>query len=103
MTEATQKPRLVRNPSATLARFFATVSLVPLVAIITGPLAVCFGIMGLRANRKHPTLHGHRSSWIGIGVGALLFAIWTSFTVRVWVVSWRQYQQAHAQAEHGDH
>ena len=83
---------LRRNTAAAMARLFATMSLIPLLAIVTGPLAVAFGIAGLRANRKNPTLHAHRSSWIGIGAGALLFAITASFMVRVWTVSWGEYQ-----------
>ena len=84
-----------RNRPAALARLFATVSLIPGVAIVAGPLAVYFGILGLRVNRRNPTYHGHRSSWIGIGAGALLFVICASFAIRVCSVSWEEYRRLH--------
>ncbi len=83
---------LVRNNAAALARLFAAMSVVPGLALITGPLAIGFGIAGLRFNRKHPTHHGKRNSWLGIGAGALLFAMTAAFATRVWTLSWREYQ-----------
>ncbi len=89
---------LVRNNAAAWARFFATISLVPGVALFAGPLAVGFGIAGLRFNRKHPTLHGHRNSWIGIGAGLVLFLMTAAFAVKVGVASWREYRETHQPA-----
>jgi len=83
-----------RNQAAAMARLFAVLSFIPGLALVTGPIAFVFGVMGLRHNRRRPTLHGHRNSWVGIGVGGVLFAIYAAFVVKVSVLSWREHQQA---------
>jgi len=89
----------LRNRASAAARLFGTLSLVPCVAVITGPLAVIFGIAGLRANRRYPTFHGRRNSWFGIGIGALMFVIYACFLTRVWIVSWREYRENHPEGK----
>lgn len=85
-----------------MARLFAVLSFIPPIAIITGPIAVICGLIGLRHNRERPTLHGHRNSWFGIGVGTVLFVFFAAFLTKVSIVSWRQYSRSHGRA-HSTH
>lgn len=92
-----------RNDAAALAKVFGLLSFIPCLAILTGPLAVVFGILGLRRNRVRPTLHGHRNSWLGIGVGSLLFVISVAFLAKVSLKSLAQYRREHGTAVHTHH
>ena len=87
-----------RNDAAAMARVFGLLSFIPGFALITGPVAVVFGGLGLRRNRAHPTLHGHRHSWLGIGVGGLFFVISVAFLAKVSIKSWTDYSRAQAGA-----
>lgn len=83
-----------RNQAAAMARLFAVLCFIPGLAVVAGPIAVVYGIMGLWHNRRRPTLHGHRNSWLGIGVGGVLFAICAAFVVKVTILAWQEHEQA---------
>ena len=83
-----------RNNAAAMARLFAVLSFIPPIAIITGPIAVICGVVGLRHNRERPTHHGRRNSWLGIGVGSVLFVFFAAFLAKVSIVSWREYSRS---------
>jgi len=92
-----------RNNAAAMARLFAVLSFIPPIAIITGPIAVICGVIGLRQNRARPTHHGRRNSWLGIGVGSVLFVFFAAFMTKVSIVAWRQHCRLHSQHAHQAH
>jgi hypothetical protein len=64
-----------RNPKALIAYYCGVFALIPCAGAALGPIALIFGILGLRYARAHPTAHGtgHAIAGIVLGVLTLLF------------------------------
>lgn len=61
------------NPAAIRGMRLGFISLVPGLALITGPLAVAFGIIGARRYRATPKDGGKGQSRVAIVLGGLAF------------------------------
>lgn len=64
-----------RNPLALLSYYFSVFSLLPVLALVLGPLAVLFGFIGLRRARNNPDSRGKGHAWFGILLGGLMALI----------------------------
>jgi hypothetical protein len=65
-----------QNPDALWAYYLAIASLIPLLGIVSGVLAVFKGVRGLRAYAANPSVRGKKHSLFGILVGGLLALVW---------------------------
>jgi Domain of unknown function (DUF4190) len=64
-----------RPGSAIAAGYLALVSVLPLFGVVTGLLALAFGIKALRQIRDDPSLSGKGRAWFGIIFGGTLGVI----------------------------
>ena len=60
-----------KNGMALTAYYLGVFSLIPLLGIILGILAIIFGILGLRAVNQRPEVKGTGHSVTGIVIGSL--------------------------------
>lgn len=60
-----------KNGKALAAYYCAVFSVIPCLGLILGPIALIFGILGLRFVRAHPEAHGTAHAWVGIILGGL--------------------------------
>jgi DNA-directed RNA polymerase subunit RPC12/RpoP len=60
-----------KNGKALAAYYCGVFSLIPCLALILGPIAFIFGLLGLRYAREHPRVKGAGHAWAGIILGAL--------------------------------
>jgi predicted Zn finger-like uncharacterized protein len=60
-----------RNGRALAAYYCGVFSLIPCVGVILGPLALVFGILGVRYAKAHPGAHGMGHGIAGIVLGSL--------------------------------
>jgi DNA-binding beta-propeller fold protein YncE len=60
-----------KNGRALAGYYCGVFSLVPCLGLILGPIALVFGILGLRFVRAHPQAHGTAHAWVGIILGSL--------------------------------
>lgn len=60
-----------RNPAALAGYYIAVASLIPITALVCGPLAVGLGIAGFRRSRRERQAKGAVHAWVAIVVGSL--------------------------------
>jgi predicted Zn finger-like uncharacterized protein len=60
-----------RNPKALAAYYCGVFGLIPCLGLILGPIALIFGILGLKAVRAKPRMHGTGHAIAGIVLGSL--------------------------------
>ena len=60
-----------KNAPALIGYYMAVASLIPGLGLLTGPIAVGLGIVGLQKRLKHPEVHGIAHAWIAIILGAI--------------------------------
>jgi hypothetical protein len=60
-----------KNGPALAAYYLGVFSLIPAVGLVTGILAVVFGVKGLHLQREHPEARGGAHAWTGIVLGGL--------------------------------
>jgi hypothetical protein len=60
-----------RNPPALIGYYTAVFSLVPLFALLLGPIAIGLGIAGWKKYRREPRVKGAAHAWVAIIVGTL--------------------------------
>jgi hypothetical protein len=68
-----------KNPAALFAYYCGIFSVIPCFAL--GITAFILGIIGLRAVKRNPELHGTAHAWIGIVTGFLFGGFWTLVTI----------------------
>jgi hypothetical protein len=61
-----------KNPKALIAYYLGIFSLIPCVGFFLAIAAVILGVLGLKARKVHPQVHGVAHAWIGIIVGAIV-------------------------------
>jgi hypothetical protein len=61
-----------KNPKALAAYYCGVFALIPCLGAILGPIALIFGILGLKAVRAHPRMHGTGHAIAGIVLGSLV-------------------------------
>lgn len=62
-----------RNGAALAAYYTGVFSLIPVLALLLGPIAIVLGVLGLRFATKHPLARGRVHAWVGIVLGTLSF------------------------------
>jgi hypothetical protein len=78
-----------RNPSALTSYYCAVFSLLPVVALLLAPLAVFFGMIGLRRARRNPERRGTAHAWFGIVLGGLMALLnWGVFGYCIWAINY---------------
>jgi DNA-directed RNA polymerase subunit RPC12/RpoP len=60
-----------KNGRALAAYYCGVFAVIPCLGLILGPLALGFGIAGVRFANRHPTARGAVHAWVGIILGAL--------------------------------
>jgi hypothetical protein len=60
-----------KNGPALASYYLGIFSLIPGLGIVTGILAIIFGVKGVRLARAHPEARGVAHAWVGIVFGAL--------------------------------
>lgn len=65
-----------RNPKALAAYYCGVFGLIPCVGAILGPIALIFGILGLRYVKEHPTAKGTGHAIAGIVLGIIELTNW---------------------------
>jgi hypothetical protein len=58
-----------KNPHALIAYYLGLFSLIPMLGLILGAVALWLGISGLKERKKRPIIRGSVHAWIGIIVG----------------------------------
>ncbi len=61
-----------KNGKALAAYYCGVFALIPCVGLILGPLALVFGIMGLKYAKEHPRARGQAHAIVGIVLGGLV-------------------------------
>ncbi len=61
-----------KNPKALTAYYLGVFSLVPCLGLILAIPAIILGVMGLKARKVHPQVHGLAHAWIGIIAGTIV-------------------------------
>lgn len=57
------------NPNALTAYYLAVFSLIPVLGLVLGSIAVALGLSGLKKYKKDPLIRGATHAWVGIIVG----------------------------------
>jgi hypothetical protein len=70
-----------KNPPALAAYYLGVFSIIPLLGIPMGIVAVIFGIKALRKAREHPEVKGKIHAWVGIIAGGLFAFLYLILTV----------------------
>jgi hypothetical protein len=72
-----------KNPKALIAYYLGLFSILPLIGLVMGVVAVVLGILGLRERKAHPEIKGGIHAGIGIGCGGLMALVWTFVVVMI--------------------
>ncbi len=60
-----------KNPQALTSYYLGVFSLIPLLGLLLGCVAVPLGIIGLRKRKAMPQIRGTAHAWVGIILGGL--------------------------------
>lgn len=64
-----------KNGFALAAYYIGVFSLIPCTALLLAPLAVIFGVLGIEAIKRNPTLPGTAHAIAGIVLGSITFIV----------------------------
>jgi Zn finger protein HypA/HybF involved in hydrogenase expression len=78
-----------RNPAALWAYYLGIFSFIPVVGLALGIAAFIFGLKGLAAQRRDPSVRGGVHAWIGVLAGALFVLAHVVLGVVVLVAWWQ--------------
>lgn len=75
-----------RNSAALAAYYIGVFSLIPILGLLLGPIAIACGIYGLRAAAESPAARGRAHAWAGIIIGTLVLLAHVGFfiTLSMW-------------------
>ena len=62
----------VRNSAALIGYYMSVASLIPLVGLFLGPVAIVFGVKGLHAVKATPLVKGTVHAWVAIIMGSIV-------------------------------
>lgn len=60
-----------KNKSALIGYYTSIGSLIPVVGLIAGPVAIWLGVKGLKAVKSDPRVHGTAHAWVAIILGSI--------------------------------
>jgi hypothetical protein len=75
-----------RNSQALVSYYCGIFSLIPCLGAILGPVAVIFGILGLKTADREPYRKGKVHAWVGIVTGGLFGLVYIAMSV-LWIVA----------------
>jgi hypothetical protein len=78
-----------KNPSALASYYIGLASIIPVVGIFTGIMAVMLGIRGLMRYHAEPWRRGRLHSYAGIGLGIVTSVTWITMSA-IALVLWMQ-------------
>ncbi len=61
-----------RNRNALIAYYCGIFSIIPCLGVVLGPMALVFGILGLKTAAREPFRKGKVHAWVGIVCGGLV-------------------------------
>ena len=93
-TGATHQLIPYKNPMALTSYYLGVFSVIPMVGILLGAIAVTLGVMGLRYWRANPQTGGQIHSWIGILAGGFFGLLWLTLLVLFLVAVFSQLPRA---------
>ena len=64
-----------KNPHALAAYYLGVFSLIPLLGLVLGAIAVPLGVSGLKKRARNPVIRGAVHAWVGIILGSLSVAV----------------------------
>jgi hypothetical protein len=64
-----------RNAPALVGYYIAIFSLIPVLGLVLGPIAVVLGVLGLRRAKANPRAKGRVHAWVAIGLGGVVTLI----------------------------
>lgn len=76
-----------KNVSALVGYYTSIGSLIPVVGLIAGPVAVWLGIKGLKAVDADPRVHGTAHAWVAIVLGGLASLAYWGITILVLIAA----------------
>ena len=83
-----------KNPMALTSYYLGVFSVLPMVGILLGAIAVALGVMGLRFWRANPQAGGQIHSWVGILAGGFFGALWLTLLVLLLIAIFSQVPRA---------
>jgi hypothetical protein len=60
-----------KNPHALTAYYLGIFSIIPVIGLVLGAVALGLGISGLKRRKKQPVIRGAAHAWVGIICGGL--------------------------------
>jgi hypothetical protein len=73
-----------------LVAYYASIgSLIPLLGIVPGVIAIVFGVKGVRLVRRHPEVRGGIHAWFGLILGGVFTLVWIAALLFILVSSKR--------------
>ena len=75
------------NKPALISYYVALASLLPVLGIAAGIVAVAFGVKGIRLVRRHPEVRGGLHAWFGVLFGGFFALAWTVLLILIVVKS----------------
>lgn len=64
-----------KNPHSLVSYYFGVFSLLPCAGFFLAPVAIVFGIKGLKFARENPEAKGEVHSWVGISLGVVFLLL----------------------------
>jgi hypothetical protein len=81
-----------KNPKALVAYYCGVFSIIPCLALVLGPIALIFGVLGLRFAKANPSAKGAGHAIVGIVLGALTTLVnWGLLIFFVVGLAWSAY------------
>ena len=74
-----------KNPNALIAYYLGIASMIPCIGFVAGIAALVLGILGLKARKANPQIHGSVHAWIGIIMGGFFTLVWGAAIVAFFV------------------
>ena len=77
-----------KNPQALTSYYVGLFSLIPVLGMASGPVAIWLGIKGLKYAKEHPVVKGQVHAWIGIVCGTLWTIVhWGFLLFMLWALT----------------
>ncbi|HUJ44106.1 MAG TPA: hypothetical protein VLW52_10905 [Opitutaceae bacterium] len=77
-----------KNPHALTAYYVGVFSLIPVLGLVLGAIAVPLGVSGLRKRARNPVIRGAVHAWVGIVLGSLSVAVHLLFIIVPLISHW---------------
>ena len=69
------------NPKALISYYLGIFSILPIIGLVMGIIAVVLGIQGLKQAKLNPNIRGKTHAWVGIITGGIFGGLWLALTI----------------------